>query len=165
MSATIIFNSLVFSVLRDLFQPPPESLESLVQMARRATNVALQTQNNTEQPATTEPSAPPDDSATATSEAGSQRTVGGVNPAAASAAQNSQARGNTQTNPTTATHTRSTSRPHVHLAQHAMHTTVSTLSSLYGYWYVGLCYGGANYLENFLCKNITLKFIITAYVC
>lgn len=31
-----------------------------------------------------------------------------------------QARGNTATNPTTATHTRSTPRPHVHLAQQAM---------------------------------------------
>ncbi|XP_060519492.1 large proline-rich protein bag6 isoform X2 [Cylas formicarius] len=36
---------------------------------------------------------------------------------AATAGQNSQARGNTQTHPTTATHTMSTTRPHIHMTQ------------------------------------------------
>lgn len=51
------------------------------------------------------------DSSQASSTAGAARTT---------PFQNSQARGNTQTQPTTATHTRSTARPHVHLSQHAM---------------------------------------------
>lgn len=82
-----------------LNRPPPEFLQSLMQMAGQIINRNI--------PATT---------ASATSSTESTQSQ----PAAQPSGQNSQARGNTQTNPTTATSTRSTPRPHVHLAQQAM---------------------------------------------
>lgn len=82
-------------------------LQSIMQIMNRVVTSAAATAT------TTEPSAPPstETTSTATTSASNQTAGSG---------QNSQARGNTQTNPTTSTHTRSTSRPHVHLAQHAM---------------------------------------------
>ncbi|XP_064215917.1 large proline-rich protein BAG6 isoform X2 [Tribolium castaneum] len=92
--------------------PPPEFLQSLVQMAgqimNRITTTAPTSDTNTT--TTTSPTSNTD-SAQSSQATPSQQTASG---------QNSQARGNTQTNPTTATHTRSTPRPHVHLAQQAM---------------------------------------------
>lgn len=84
--------------------PPPELFQTFVQMANqfvnRGTNVANTAPASTQQSQTTSPQTPE----SALNQSG----------------QNSQARGNTQTNPTTSTHTRSTPRPHVHLSQHAM---------------------------------------------
>lgn len=53
-------------------------------------------------------------------------TSGTTQAAAGAGGQNSQARGNTATHPTTSTQTRSTSRPHVHLAPAAMQGLSST---------------------------------------
>lgn len=80
-------------------------MQSIMQIMNRVITNATPTTTSTE------PSAPPPESSAATTNSSPNQTA---------ATQNSQARGNTQTNPTTATHTRSTSRPHVHLAQHAM---------------------------------------------
>lgn len=60
------------------------------------------------------PNNPP--AASSTSETSTATTASDTNPV-----QNSQARGNTQTQPTTATYTRSTARPHVQISQHALH--------------------------------------------
>ncbi|XP_044253618.1 large proline-rich protein BAG6 isoform X2 [Tribolium madens] len=92
--------------------PPPEFLQSLVQMAGQIMNriTTTATTSDTNTTTTTSPSSSAD-SAQSSQATPSQQTASG---------QNSQARGNTQTNPTTATHTRSTPRPHVHLAQQAM---------------------------------------------
>lgn len=90
-------------VLRGALQrPPPEFLQSLMQMAGQIINRNI--------PTTT--SAPAASSA--------ESTQSSVHSTTQPVGQNSQARGNTQTNPTTATSTRSTPRPHVHLAQQAM---------------------------------------------
>lgn len=83
--------------------PPPEFLQSLMQMAGHIINRNTADATNMRTPST--------DSTQSTQQ---------PNTTQAAPTQNSQARGNTQTNPTTATHTRSTPRPHVHLAQQAM---------------------------------------------
>ncbi|RZB41655.1 large proline-rich protein BAG6, partial [Asbolus verrucosus] len=88
--------------------PPPEFLQSLVQMAGQIMNRITTTAPSTDTNTTTTTSS--------TAEA-AQSTAA---PPQGSAPQSSQARSSTQTNPTTATHTRSTPRPHVHLAQQAM---------------------------------------------
>lgn len=91
-------------VLRGALQrPPPEFLQSLMQMAGQIIN------RNIPPSTTSVPTAPTTESTQST-----------VHPPTQPVGQNSQARGNTQTNPTTATSTRSTPRPHVHLAQQAM---------------------------------------------
>lgn len=88
--------------------PSPEFLQSIMQMAGQI--ISRTGQNITTTTGAT-PTVPPDSSSQSTqANVSSSQTTG----------QNSQARGNTQTNPTTATQTRSTARPHVHLAQHAM---------------------------------------------
>lgn len=71
---------------------------------------------------TTGASAPGSEPAQPASTQSTQSTSAGAQ-AQPVAGQNSQARGNTQTNPTTSTYTRSTPRPHVHLAQQAMQGT------------------------------------------
>lgn len=92
--------------------PPPEFLQSLVQMAGQIMNRITTTATTSDTNTTTTSSTGLSDSSQSNSTSSSaQQAAGG---------QNSQARGNTQTNPTTATHTRSTPRPHVHLAQQAM---------------------------------------------
>ncbi|XP_018580281.1 large proline-rich protein bag6 isoform X2 [Anoplophora glabripennis] len=86
--------------------PPPEFLQSLMQMAGHIINRNAADATNMRAPST--------DAAQSTQQPNTTQAPPTV------AGQNSQARGNTQTNPTTATHTRSTPRPHVHLAQQAM---------------------------------------------
>jgi hypothetical protein len=93
--------------------PPPEFLQSLVQMAGQIMNRITTTAATSDTNTTTTTSA-------ASSVDSSQPATTTSPPQQAAPGQNSQARGNTQTNPTTATHTRSTPRPHVHLAQQAM---------------------------------------------
>lgn len=73
--------------------PPPEFIQNLMQAV--AGHVMSRTGNV------------PNTSGTTQAAAGAGVSAGG---------QNSQARGNTATHPTTSTQTRSTSRPHVHLA-------------------------------------------------
>ncbi|CAH1106518.1 unnamed protein product [Psylliodes chrysocephalus] len=90
--------------------PTPEFLQSLMQMAGQIINRNIQT---------TGASAPGSEPAQPASTQSTQSTSAGAQ-AQPVAGQNSQARGNTQTNPTTSTYTRSTPRPHVHLAQQAM---------------------------------------------
>lgn len=78
---------------------------------------------NTNQTGTTQTATNTSDSTTnTTATETSQEPNTQSTPAAPSAGVNvnSQARVNTQTHPTTATQTRSTARPHVHLAQHTM---------------------------------------------
>ncbi|KAJ8968599.1 hypothetical protein NQ317_004415 [Molorchus minor] len=88
--------------------PPPEFLQSLMQMAGQIISRNINT--------TIASGAPP----ASTAESAQSTQSNTAQPAPTAPGQNSQARGNTQTNPTTATHTRSTPRPHVHLAQQAM---------------------------------------------
>lgn len=97
--------------------PPAGLLQSLMQMAGQmmqhgthAGNISVNIGGTTSAPTTTSEAAPSDSQASQSSANASRRA----------SFQNSQARGNTQTHPTTSTHTRSTSRPQVHLAQHAM---------------------------------------------
>ncbi|KAF5303718.1 hypothetical protein FQR65_LT00862 [Abscondita terminalis] len=85
-------------LLQGALNPPPELIQSIMHMAGQLINRGAQ--SATVVSASAAPSAPQTE-------------------ASASDAQTT-ARGNTQTQPTTATHTRSTPRPHVHLAQHAM---------------------------------------------
>lgn len=95
-----------FSVLRG---PSPEFLQSIMQMAGQ---IMSRTGQNITTTSGATPTVPPPDGSSQSTQANVSSTQ--------STGQNSQARGNTQTNPTTATQTRSTARPHVHLAQHAM---------------------------------------------
>lgn len=100
----------LFIYLLVLRGPPPEFLQSIMQMAgqiisRSGQNLTSTTPNTT----STNPTTPPA-TETTQSNISTNQTTG----------QNSQARGNTQTNPTTSTQTRSTARPHVHLSSHAM---------------------------------------------
>lgn len=96
--------------------PSPEFRQALNQMFQ----VAGELFNRTTVPnASTTTSSTATTAATTTADS-SQSTTPNISSQSTSIGQNSQARGNTQTNPTTATHTRSTPRPHVHLAQQAM---------------------------------------------
>lgn len=107
---TILYLNL--AVLRGAMNaPPPEFLQSIMQMAGQIINRTTNPQGGT--PPTT--SAPTSTANPDTTSQSSSQATGATN-----AGQNSQARGNTQTHPTTSTHTRSTARPHVHLSQHAM---------------------------------------------
>ncbi|KAK4877337.1 hypothetical protein RN001_009843 [Aquatica leii] len=102
-------------ILQGALNPPPELIQSIMHMAGQLINRGAQ--SATVVSASAVPSAPQsegsatDAQATVTTNSGAVRAI---------TFQNSQARGNTQTQPTTVTHTRSTARPHVHLAQHAM---------------------------------------------
>ncbi|XP_022904804.2 large proline-rich protein bag6 isoform X1 [Onthophagus taurus] len=139
---SITIDSLETTLLRsnqagDMFRgalntSPPEFLQSIMQMAGQLINRSNNqpTNNNSAPPTTASTTTPPSSSAspatTTTPESSTQTsnnqnaTTSSVNAQPPQTGQNSQARGNTQTNPTTATHTRSTARPHVHLAQHAL---------------------------------------------
>lgn len=97
--------------------PPPDFIQSIMQVAgqimtRGAPGVTIASPMPNQPTSTT--------AQDASSTANSQTTGAGSGPTGQPSGQNSQARGNTSTNPTTATHTRTSSRPHVHLAQHAM---------------------------------------------
>ncbi|XP_050511240.1 large proline-rich protein bag6-A isoform X4 [Diabrotica virgifera virgifera] len=89
--------------------PPPELLNSLMQMAGQIMNRNIATTTTTASPTP----------ATTSSES-SQAQSGAAQGATPNRGQNSQPRGGAQTNPTTSTHTRPTSRSNVHLAQRAM---------------------------------------------
>ncbi|XP_025837010.1 large proline-rich protein bag6-like [Agrilus planipennis] len=127
METTFVGGGQANELLQNAFQgPPSDILNSIWHMAGQLVNRGAQsTQSNTPNPtssstSTTAPSAPPTEQIdSSTSESFGTQTTSNLGSSAATT-QNSQARGNTQTNPTTATHTRSTSRPHVHLAQHAI---------------------------------------------
>ncbi|KAI4471692.1 large proline-rich protein bag6 [Holotrichia oblita] len=113
LEATLLGANQGGDVLRGAMNaPPPEFLQSIMQMAgqiiNRTTNPQGAPTSTASAPTTT---ANADSAAQASSQSSAQ---------SAGAGQNSQARGNTQTHPTTSTHTRSTARPHVHLSQHAM---------------------------------------------
>lgn len=102
-----------FVVLQGGINPPPTELfQSIMQMAGHLINRGAQNAAaTTTTPNTSTTDVPSSDAQTSTTVGSAARTV---------PFQNSQARGNTQTQPTMATNTRSTPRPHVHLAQHAM---------------------------------------------
>lgn len=89
--------------------PPPEFLQSIMQMAGQIISRSGQNLTSTSVNTTGMNPAPPPNETTQPNISTNQTT-----------GQNSQARGNTQTNPTTSTQTRSTARPHVHLSSHAM---------------------------------------------
>uniref|UniRef100_A0A6P7GL72 Large proline-rich protein BAG6 n=1 Tax=Diabrotica virgifera virgifera TaxID=50390 RepID=A0A6P7GL72_DIAVI len=89
--------------------PPPELLNSLMQMAGQIMNRNIATTTTTASPT---PATTSSESSQAQSGAGQGTTP--------NRGQNSQPRGGAQTNPTTSTHTRPTSRSNVHLAQRAM---------------------------------------------
>ncbi|KAF2896772.1 hypothetical protein ILUMI_09390, partial [Ignelater luminosus] len=95
--------------------PPPELIQSIMQMAGQLINRGTQGPSST---TTTTTATPTSSTTSATSDSSQASSTAGA--ARTTPFQNSQARGNTQTQPTTATHTRSTARPHVHLSQHAM---------------------------------------------
>lgn len=112
------------NVLRGTFAGvPPELFHTLLQQAVASSMMgAASAASSGAQGSTAAPST--DSTTTSTSETASTAAPAATVTATAGAANasnvNSQARGNTQTHPTTATQTRSTSRPHEHLAQHAM---------------------------------------------
>lgn len=115
LEATLLGTNRVGDLLRGN-APSPDFIQSIMQVAgqimtRGAPNVTISTGAT---PPTQQPSAPPAENSTANQTP--QANVSSSQPTG----QNSQARGNTSTNPTTSTHTRTSSRPHVHLAQHAM---------------------------------------------
>ncbi|KAJ8919800.1 hypothetical protein NQ315_006329 [Exocentrus adspersus] len=104
LETTLVGSNQANDLLRGALNgPPPEFLQSLMQMAGQMIN--------RQAPPSTTAAAPTTDSAQSSTQQPNAVPVAG---------QNSQARGNTQTNPTTATHTRSTPRPHVQLAQQAV---------------------------------------------
>ncbi|KAF5302679.1 hypothetical protein FQA39_LY10175 [Lamprigera yunnana] len=114
------------NILQEALNPPPELIQSIMQMAGQLMNRGPPngTANIATVVASAVPSAPqPEsstDSQTTTTSASTTTTTTDGGAARVNAFQNSQARGNTQTQPTTATHTRSTARPHVHFSQHSV---------------------------------------------
>ncbi|CAH1179566.1 unnamed protein product [Phaedon cochleariae] len=110
LETTLVGSNQANDLLRGALNgPPPEFLQSLMQMAGQLIN-----RNMAAQPANG--AAPASSAETAGGAAQSQNAASAAGPPG----QTSTARGNTQTHPTTATHTRVTPRPHVHLAQQAM---------------------------------------------
>ncbi|XP_074038258.1 large proline-rich protein bag6-A isoform X3 [Leptinotarsa decemlineata] len=113
LETTLVGSNQANNLLRGALNgPPPEFLQSLMQMAGQIISRNI--------PTTFTPSSGSAPIAISIASTESTQQSGASQGSQSPSGQNSQARGNTQTYSTTATHTLPTPRPHVHLAQQAM---------------------------------------------